>query len=67
MTTATQFAEQQLVGFLHAKRGYGIIDLIVNMGLSKNEWQQINEEHNLDITEQERAEVEEHFAKRIFS
>lgn len=30
MTKAEQLAEQQLLGFLHAKRGYGLIDLIIN-------------------------------------
>lgn len=67
MKTMTQFAEQQLLGYFHAKRGYGLIDLIVNMGLSKNEWKQIKSKSNLDITDAEMQEVEEHFSKNIFS
>ena len=67
MTDSEQLAEQQLLGYFHAKRGYGLIDLIINMGLSKKEWKSINKEVKIDITEQERTEVEEHFSKKIFS
>ena len=65
MKTMTQFAKQQFVGYFHAKRGYGLIDLIMNMGLSKNEWEQIKSESNLDITDAEMQEVEEHFSKSV--
>ncbi len=61
-----QFAEQQLIGYLHAKRGYGLEDLIISMGLSLDEWKEIKEKSNLDITDEEREEIEEHFAKSIF-
>lgn len=57
----THFTEQQLLGFLYVKRGYSLIDLIVNMGLSKKEWEQIKSEGNLDITDTEMQEVEEYF------
>lgn len=67
MKTATQFAEQQLLGYLHAKRGYDLIALIEAMGLSEKEWIEINKEANLDITDEEKEEVEEHFNVEIFS
>ena len=63
MKAAIQFAEQQLLGYLHAKRGHGLIDLIINMGLSKKEWVEINNQTNLNITEIERDEVERYFNK----
>ena len=66
MTIETQFAEQQLLGYFHAKRGYDLIDLIVNMELSKKEWIEINKEFSFNITNQEKKEVEEHFNKSIF-
>jgi hypothetical protein len=67
MKAETRFAEQQFVGYFHAKRGYGLLDLIENMGLSKKEWLEISKTSNLDITDQEREEIEEHFSKPIFS
>lgn len=67
MKTMTQFAEQQLIGYLHAKRGYSLINLIINMGLSKDEWEKIKKESNLDVMDAEMQEIEEHFAEKIFS
>lgn len=67
MKTMTQFAEQQLLGYFHAKRGYGLIDLIINMGLSRSEWNEIKQKSNLDITDAEMQEVENHFSKKVFS
>lgn len=67
MKNTTHFAEQQLIGYLHAKSGYGLIDLIINMGLSKKEWIEINEENDFNLTDQEKTEVEEHFNKKVFS
>lgn len=67
MTKQEQLAEQQLLGYFHAKRGYSLIDLIINMGLSKKEWESINKEVDLDITSQENAEIEDHFAKQVFT
>lgn len=63
MNIQTQFAEQQLLGFFHAKRGYSLIELVSNMGLTKNEWDEINDKYNLDITVQEKEEIIEYFNK----
>ena len=38
---SVDFAEQQLVGYAHAKRGYSLIDLISSMGMKNNEWEKI--------------------------
>lgn len=67
MKTETRFAQQQLLGYFHAKRGFSLIHLIENMGLSKKEWNEIKRECELDITEQEKNEIEHHFSEKIFS
>lgn len=63
MNIPTQFAEQQLLGFFHAKRGYSLIELISNMGLTKKEWDEINDKHIYRITVQEEKEIMEYFNK----
>ena len=34
-----EFAEQQLVGFAHARAGYDVEQLAESMGLTKHEWE----------------------------
>lgn len=63
MNKVTQFAEQQLLGYLHAKRGYSLIDLITSMGLSNAEWKQIKKESSLCMTNAEVQEIELYFLK----
>ena len=59
MNRYTEFAQQQLLGYFHAKRGYSLLDLISDMELSKQEWVEINKESVLDMNEEERQEIEQ--------
>ena len=34
-------AEQQLLGFYHAKQGFSLRDLVESMGLEKSEWKEM--------------------------
>lgn len=55
-------AEQQLTGYVHAKRGYDIESLVSSMGLTENEWSKIRfDAKSLGLNEREIAEVDEYF------
>lgn len=36
-----RLAEQQLIGFSYAEKGYGILDLIEAMALTEKEWEEL--------------------------
>ena len=58
-------AEQQLTGFVHAKRGFSIESLIESMGLTKKEWRKIRfNATTLGLNEDEISEINSFF-KRI--
>lgn len=38
-----KLAEQQLTGYVHAARGYSLRDLVINMGMTKQEWEKLRE------------------------
>ena len=64
MKLQTQLAEQQLFGFLHAKRGYSLISLIEGMGLTEKEWYEITDTYNLDLTDYEKLTVGRYFSNK---
>lgn len=53
-------AEQQLIGFIHAKRGYNLLSLINDMGLLPNEWVQIKK-NGMHIPQEMKEEIDNHF------
>lgn len=53
MATQLELAEQQLVGYFHAKQGYSLRDLIESMGLGKEEWQKLKSKYPLDYIEKD--------------
>lgn len=38
-----ELAEQQLIGFTYAKRGHSIVDLAESMGMTAEEWGNLEE------------------------
>lgn len=52
-------AEQQLIGFIHAKSGYDLKSLISGMGLTVDEWEKIKS-NGMYIPADIRAEIEEY-------
>lgn len=61
MNTKIDLAEQQLLGYAHAKRGYSLIDLITSMGLTIKEWEVIKKDYPNYLNEDETAEIEDYF------
>lgn len=62
MAKLIDYAEQQLRGYSHAKRGYSLRDLILSMGLRKSEWETIKKQGCLTyITKDEKAKIDEFF------
>ncbi len=45
--TRTDMSEQQLLGYVHGRDGYGLRSLIDAMGLTKKEWKILREEYSL--------------------
>lgn len=59
MNEMIRLAERQLIGYLSAKKGYSLSDLILEMGLTVDEWNIIKSESNLDIGDFEILEIED--------
>ena len=57
-----ELAEQQLVGFAHASKGYGIVDLAQSMGLKKSEWKSLKGKVHLKPSDEQ--ELDEHFKRQ---
>lgn len=53
-----EFAEQQFIGYFHAKEGYGLMELINAMGLTKHEWDLIKPDISQHMTNDEVNEIE---------
>jgi hypothetical protein len=65
MTNDIDKAEQQLLGFTHAKQGYSLIDLISSMGLKKDEWETLNANYELTyLSDDDIEEINEYFKKK---
>lgn len=55
-------AEQQLTGFAHAARGFGVISLIEAMGLTAQEWEQLRTDMKF-LPNSIFNEIEDYFTK----
>lgn len=55
-----KLAEQQIVGFIHARRGDDLMSLIQSMGLKKEEWEALREE-NLGFLDYEKKQIDNYF------
>lgn len=56
------FAEQQLMGYFHATKGHGLIELIEAMGLTKDEWVKLQDKYGLEyIDEEDKKAIDKHF------
>ena len=53
-------AEQQFLGFVHAKRGYDIISLVEAMALTEDEWYEI-ETDSIGLSNDEIREIDNYF------
>lgn len=47
MERGLEKAEQQFIGFVHAKEGYNLISLVEAMGLTEDEWDRLRLETGL--------------------
>lgn len=56
-----ELAGQQFVGYTHAKKGYGLIDLVESMGLTKEEWVKLEKIEAPLFTKSELDEINLHF------
>jgi len=62
--TLIDLAEQQILGYKHAKEGYDLISLIAAMGLTKAEWETLKETYTLRLTFDEVIEINEYFFRQ---
>lgn len=60
--TSLMMAEQQFVGFVHARLGGTICTLAQAMGLSQTEWEQLKADGMLWLDDADVAEIDEMFA-----
>ena len=61
MAKLIDYAEQQLLGYSHAKQGYSIRDLVIAMGLTKKEWETLKKNDSVDyLTKDEKSEIDEY-------
>ncbi len=58
-------ADQQLIGFAHARRGYQINSLAEEMGLTKKEWEVLKKDFLVlyYLTDEEVQDLEDYFNK----
>ena len=49
----TSKAEQQFLGFFYAKKGVRLAELVESMGLTVQEWEQMQKEYKLEYLSQE--------------
>ena len=62
MATQLDLAEHQLTGFKHAKEGYSLRDLISSMGLTKREWDTLQNKEKVDyLNKDDKEEIDEYF------
>ena len=61
MANKIGLAEQQLIGFKHRDSGYGLIELITAMGLTKKEWQAIKRNIPSYLKYDDIVRINEHF------
>ena len=54
-----ELAEQQIIGFTYAKRGYSIVNLAESMGMTAEEWEILKRSDYL--SQQEVNELDDHF------
>lgn len=59
-------AEQQLIGFIHAKQGYDLYSLVTDMGLRKKEWYAIKK-GGMSIPDDMKVEIDQYFEKEKIS
>jgi plasmid maintenance system antidote protein VapI len=53
MASQLRLAEAQLIGFVHASKGYGINELAEAMGLTKSEWLKLRSHIDLKPSDKE--------------
>ena len=63
MNSQLELAEQQFIGYAHAKAGYGIELLASGMGLTAVEWEEIKGMEGHCVSEDEVAALDDYFAK----
>lgn len=56
-----EMAEQQLLGYAHAKAGYGVVQLAEAMGLTRREWSTLQDKVNLSLSD--KNELNEYFSR----
>lgn len=61
MNKQTELAEQQLLGYAHAARGFSLKQLIESMALTKSEWKTIKKNNTTSLTESEISEIDDYF------
>lgn len=57
----------QLIGYTHAKRGGGIIELVQAMGLTPDEWEVIKANNPSYLNQFEKLDIEKHFKDNYIS
>lgn len=55
-------ADQQLRGFGHAYKGYGVIDLVSSMGLKAEEWDALRERAKIYLPEECVDNIDDYFS-----
>ncbi len=62
MATKIDLAEQQLLGYVHGKKGYYLTGLIEAMGLTNNEWEKLKSQYGLNyLDDNDKKEIDDYF------
>lgn len=62
MDSSLDMAEQQILGFYHAKTGFNFRDLIISMGLEKIEWEKLKADGMIEYLDSNYIdEIDEYF------
>jgi len=62
MVNKLQLAEAQFIGFVHGKHGYGVLDLVISMGLTRTEWSSLR--NQLTMNASDVTEIDNYFSKK---
>ena len=62
MASQLDMAEQQMLGFHHAKQGFSFEELVISMGLEKREWRNLKSRGMISYLDSALViEIDEHF------
>jgi hypothetical protein len=61
MSRLLEYADQQLIGFAHARHGYDIVSLVDEMGLKLEEWEELKQRGTLPLHDSDIQSIDQYF------